>query len=66
MEDLLECLQDIIQAGMSMVCPHSLSMKPCEHGAELQLIRFSDRHDTSAQAKFATVVHIVSLGSKQS
>ena len=66
MEDLLECLQDIIQAGTSTVCPHSLSPKPREHGAELQLISCSERQDTSAQAKCASVIHIVSLDSKQS
>lgn len=50
MEDLLQCLEDIIQAGMSMICPHFWSLKPCEHGAELQLISVSEIQDTSAQA----------------
>lgn len=51
---------------MSVVCPCSLSLKPCEHGAELELITFTGRQDATAPAKLASAVHIASLGSKHS
>lgn len=51
---------------MSVVCPCSLSLKPCEHGAELELITFTGRQDATVPAKLASAVHIASLGSKHS